>query len=92
VEIRLVLAPPWSTDRITDAGRRKLARAGIAPPAPVRGPRSAVPITLAVSASPPCPRCGSARTDITATFGATACLGLHRCHDCAEPFEAVRPL
>jgi ring-1,2-phenylacetyl-CoA epoxidase subunit PaaD len=34
IEVRTTLSPPWSTDWITDAGRRKLTEAGIAPPAP----------------------------------------------------------
>jgi ring-1,2-phenylacetyl-CoA epoxidase subunit PaaD len=32
VEVRTVLSPPWTTDWITPAGRRKLAASGIAPP------------------------------------------------------------
>ena len=32
VEVRTVLSPAWSTDWISDDGRRKLAEAGIAPP------------------------------------------------------------
>ncbi|NGO73100.1 1,2-phenylacetyl-CoA epoxidase subunit PaaD [Streptomyces boncukensis] len=51
VTVRTVLTPPWSTDDITDSGRRKLAEHGIAPPrragpgepAPAAGP---VPIGL----------------------------------------------
>lgn len=31
-EIRTVLSPPWSTDWISDAGRRALAEHGVAPP------------------------------------------------------------
>jgi ring-1,2-phenylacetyl-CoA epoxidase subunit PaaD len=37
-EVRTVLHPAWSTDWISDAGRRKLADAGIAPP-PTSVPR-----------------------------------------------------
>ena len=38
VEVRIVFSPAWSTDWISEAGRRKLAEAGIAPPgkAPAR--------------------------------------------------------
>ncbi len=38
VDVRTVLSPPWSTDWISEDGRRKLAEAGIAPPGPA-GPR-----------------------------------------------------
>jgi ring-1,2-phenylacetyl-CoA epoxidase subunit PaaD len=92
--IETVLAPPWSSDWITPAGRRKLAAAGIAPPglAPARGP-GPVPLTLA--ARPPavaCPACGSADTERAAAFGATACRDLYRCRACREPFEHVKEI
>ena len=94
VEVRTVLSPAWSTDWITAAGRRKLAAAGIAPPqaAPLRtaGP---VPLTLSTSrAGVACPLCGSADTERTAAFSATACKDLYRCLTCAEPFEHVKEI
>jgi ring-1,2-phenylacetyl-CoA epoxidase subunit PaaD len=90
--IRTSLAPPWSTDWITPDGRRKLAAAGIAPPAPAPATTGPVPLTL--TARPPvgCPRCGSLSTAETARFSGTACKSLHRCSACGEPFEAVKPL
>jgi ring-1,2-phenylacetyl-CoA epoxidase subunit PaaD len=90
VTVRFALAPAWTTDWITAAGHRKLADAGIAPPAPA--PAGPVPITFGHAAAVPCPRCGSAHTMRVAAFGATACKSLHRCLDCAEPFEAMKPL
>jgi len=95
VEVRTVLSPPWSTDWITDAGRRKLAAAGIAPPgaAPRRNATGPVPLTLT---TPPalvtCPACGSDDTQRTAAFSATACKDLYRCRACAEPFEHVKEI
>ena len=41
VEVRVQLAPAWSSDRISAAGRRKLAAAGIVPPGPAPVPGSA---------------------------------------------------
>ena len=93
VEVRQQLAPAWSSDWITEAGRRKLALAGIAPPS--AAPRHSGPVPLTLSqppASAVCPRCGSAHTERTAEFSATACKSLHRCRECGEPFEAVKPL
>lgn len=94
VEVRTVLDPPWSTDWITDEGRRKLAEHGIAPPsaAPER-PSGPVPLMLA----PPsrqafCPHCGSGDTEEVSEFGATACKALRRCRRCAEPFEHVKEM
>jgi ring-1,2-phenylacetyl-CoA epoxidase subunit PaaD len=92
--VRVVIAPPWSSDWITAAGRRKLAAAGIAPPGPA--PRSAsgpVPLTLTVGrADVACPACGSADTALSAAFGATACRDLYRCRACREPFEHVKEI
>ena len=79
VRIRRVLSPPWTTDWITDAGRDKLRRYGIAPPAP--GDR---PIA--------CPRCTSEKTERVSEFGSTACKASYRCLDCLEPFEYFKCL
>jgi ring-1,2-phenylacetyl-CoA epoxidase subunit PaaD len=93
VVVRTQLAPPWSTDWITEAGRDKLRRAGIAPPAPAGRRSGPVPLTLQPTApAVPCPHCGCPETRRTAEFGATACKSLYRCSSCGEPFEAVKPL
>jgi ring-1,2-phenylacetyl-CoA epoxidase subunit PaaD len=94
VEIRTVLDPPWTTDWITPAGRRKLAEHGIAPPGPA--PRRAagpVPLVLAPTRrTVACPRCGSADTEETSRFAATSCKALWRCRACLEPFEYVKEI
>ncbi|HKC27429.1 MAG TPA: 1,2-phenylacetyl-CoA epoxidase subunit PaaD [Jatrophihabitans sp.] len=92
VEVRAQLSPPWTTDWITPAGRRKLAAAGIAPPAPARRTSGPIPVTLEPRRAVTCPHCGSAATVETAAFSATACKALYRCRSCAEPFEAVKSL
>jgi len=94
VEVRTVLSPPWSTDWISEAGRRKLADAGIAPPAlaprPASGP---IPLKLTVSSQRvSCPACGSFDTERTAAFSTTACKDLYRCRGCAAPFEHVKEI
>ena len=94
VRVNVVLRPAWSTDWISADGRRKLAAAGIAPPgtAPRRAP-GPVPLTLTPPArTVACPRCGSADTELTSQFGATACKALHRCLVCREPFEHVKEI
>jgi ring-1,2-phenylacetyl-CoA epoxidase subunit PaaD len=83
--VRTVLAPAWSSDRITEAGRRKLAECGIAPPE--RG--AGRPGLFGVN-QPACPQCGSADTEQISAFGATPCKALHRCLACREPFEAFK--
>jgi ring-1,2-phenylacetyl-CoA epoxidase subunit PaaD len=94
VDVRTVLAPAWSTDWITDAGKRKLAKHGISPPdhAPTH-PAGPIVLTL----TPPrrlihCPLCGSGTTERTSEFGATSCRSLHRCLDCREPFDHVKEI
>ncbi len=94
VRVRTVLAPAWSTDWISDAGRRKLAEAGIAPPgrAPAR-PAGPIPLTLGAPPSPVrCPRCGAPATDELSRFGPTACTALRRCPACREPFEHMKEI
>ena len=93
VDVRTVLAPPWSTDWITAEGRRKLAEAGIAPPgpAPARGP-GPVPLELGAGRRAACPLCGSADTEEISEFGSTACKALRRCRSCREPFEHVKEI
>ncbi|MET7349830.1 MULTISPECIES: 1,2-phenylacetyl-CoA epoxidase subunit PaaD [Streptomyces] len=95
VEIRTVLDPPWTSDWITPAGRRKLTAHGIAPPgAAPRRPAGPVPLVLTTTrrAAVPCPRCGSADTEETSRFAATSCKALWRCRACLEPFEYVKEI
>jgi ring-1,2-phenylacetyl-CoA epoxidase subunit PaaD len=84
VEVRTVLSPPWTTDWITEDGRRRLAGSGIAPP----GVRM---LPLLASGRPvACPHCGSADVEELAGFGSTACKALWRCTSCREPFDYVK--
>lgn len=88
-------APAWTTDWISDAGRRKLRDYGIAPPGPV-DPAAGAPLRLMRlmrrAAPVACPRCGSRDTEPLSAFGATACKSLHRCRACREPFEHFKPI
>jgi ring-1,2-phenylacetyl-CoA epoxidase subunit PaaD len=86
-------APAWTTDWISEDGRRKLRDYGIAPPGPVVAD-GAVPIRLVGrrAATLACPRCGSMHTERLSAFGSTACKSLWRCIACREPFEHFKPL
>jgi ring-1,2-phenylacetyl-CoA epoxidase subunit PaaD len=92
VTINTQLAPPWTTDWITNEGHRKLSANGIAPPSPAPVRSGPIPLTLGPAPSPRCPRCSSSDTRLTAQFSATACKSLHRCNACGEPFEGVKAL
>jgi ring-1,2-phenylacetyl-CoA epoxidase subunit PaaD len=83
--VRTVLAPAWTTDWMSEDGRRKLLAYGIAPP-PSGGGRTALFGRQAVA----CPRCGSGDTEQLAAFGSTACQALWRCRTCLEPFQGFK--
>ena len=85
--VETVLAPAWSTDDITEAGRAKLRAYGIAPPA--RGTRAR---GLCAKETVACPRCGSTDTSKITEFGSTACKALWRCCACREPFDYFKCL
>ena len=94
VDVRTVLTPAWSTDWISDDGRRKLAAGGIAPPGPAPA-RTAGPVPLQLGPTArraSCPLCGSADTVELSGFSATACKALRRCRACGEPFEHVKEI
>ncbi len=78
VAIAQVLAPPWTTDWISDEGRKKLHAYGIAPPVPA-GQREVA-----------CPQCGSTETEEMSRFGSTPCKAQWRCRDCLEPFDLFK--
>jgi ring-1,2-phenylacetyl-CoA epoxidase subunit PaaD len=80
--VTTVLSPPWSSDWITEEGRRKLREHGISPPG------AAVSLTLSAR----CPRCGSLRTRLVSRYGSTACKALFACADCLEPFDHVKEI
>lgn len=99
-QVRIVLAPAWSTDWISPAGREKMRRWGIAPPSPVAASTAdgwqRIQIATkneAINAHPTveCPRCGSANTALVSAYGSTACKALYRCLACAEPFDHFKP-
>ena len=69
---------PWTSDRITDAGRERLAASGFAPPAEPAAVR--------------CPYCQSGRVVMDSAFGSTQCRSLFYCRDCRQPFEAFKPV
>jgi ring-1,2-phenylacetyl-CoA epoxidase subunit PaaD len=88
VDIRVVLDPPWTTDWLTPAARRKLVAAGIAPPTGARRPAPEGVVDLALTVR--CTRCGSPDTEELSRFGSTACKSLWRCRSCGEPFDRFK--
>jgi ring-1,2-phenylacetyl-CoA epoxidase subunit PaaD len=80
--VRTVLSPAWTTDWMSDEGRRKLTAYGIAPPLPASSRRALFGVQQVR-----CPQCGSEETELLSEFGSTACKALWRCKSCREPFD-----
>ncbi len=76
-EVRTVLSPAWTTEWMSEDGRRKLREYGIAPPG------TATEDTVGVT----CPRCGSSNVREISRFGATSCQAQYSCQACLEPFD-----
>ncbi|MEM8654444.1 MAG: 1,2-phenylacetyl-CoA epoxidase subunit PaaD [Pseudomonadota bacterium] len=74
LSLKRQIAPPWTTDWMTDTGKAKLERYGIAPPQAAGGPAR-------------CPHCQSVRVEKISQFGSTPCKAQWRCTDCLEPFD-----
>jgi ring-1,2-phenylacetyl-CoA epoxidase subunit PaaD len=89
VAVETSFATPWTSDRISPAGREKLRRSGFAPP-----PHLALDRALPMLGEAPvrCPYCGSARTTLENVFGPTQCRSIRHCADCRQPFEAFKPI
>ena len=81
-KVRTVLSPAWTTDWMSEEGRRKLHAYGIAPPQ-ASSSRRALFGEQAVA----CPQCGSEKTELLSEFGSTSCKALWRCKACREPFD-----
>ena len=79
VQVEQRLSPAWTTDWMTEAGRKKLFAYGIAPPASTSCGKKTGNIE--------CPQCNSQNVKIISEFGSTACKALYRCQDCKEPFD-----
>jgi ring-1,2-phenylacetyl-CoA epoxidase subunit PaaD len=81
-KVRTVLAPAWTTDWMSDEGRRKLLEYGIAPPSAASSRRGLFGVDQVA-----CPQCGSIDTEVLSEFGSTSCKALWRCKKCREPFD-----
>jgi ring-1,2-phenylacetyl-CoA epoxidase subunit PaaD len=81
-KVRTVLSPAWTTEWMSDEGRRKLRAYGIAPPLPSNSRRA-----LFGEQAVACPQCGSENTELLSEFGSTSCKALWRCKACREPFD-----
>jgi len=87
--IKLVLSPAWTTDWITEKGRKALLDYGIAPPLEAEADKD---VLLGSKKLVGCPQCGSTNTKMVSQFGSTACKAFFQCEDCLEPFDYFKCL
>ena len=95
VRLETRIAPPWTTDWMSDNGKRKLREYGIAPPIGLAAEQGIAvgeigrgrPLPTFAPPRLACPLCGSIRISLTSQFGSTPCKALYRCEDCLEPFD-----
>ncbi len=78
IKITTILSPAWTSDWMTEAGKKKLVEYGIAAP----NKQFDIPTD-----GVPCPLCQSSNTKLISEFGSTACKALYQCSDCKEPFD-----
>lgn len=97
VEVALTYAVPWTSDRISPAGREQLRSSGFAPPPHLRQLTELGQLALRAEpaelpASVVCPYCGSRQTTLENPFGPTLCRAIYHCAACTQPFEAFKPI
>jgi ring-1,2-phenylacetyl-CoA epoxidase subunit PaaD len=87
-EVELVISPAWTTDWMSEAGKRKLEKYGIAPP------QDEADKSVLFGKNPvvPCPQCQSKNTKLVSQFGSTPCKAHYNCLDCQEPFDYFKCL
>ncbi|HPG11701.1 MAG TPA: phenylacetate-CoA oxygenase subunit PaaJ [Chitinophagaceae bacterium] len=85
VKIKKILSPAWTTEWMSEEGKRKLKEYGIAPPNPKQ--QVCDQKYFQANEAVQCPRCNSFHTHRISEFGSTACKSLYQCDDCKEPFD-----
>lgn len=83
IDIQMQLSPAWTTDWMSEAGKRKLKEYGIAPPIAMHNNDE----LFGENHNIQCPQCNSMNTELVSQFGSTSCKALYRCLDCKEPFD-----
>jgi ring-1,2-phenylacetyl-CoA epoxidase subunit PaaD len=86
--INTVISPAWTTDWISEKGRKNLEEYGIAPPQEEVDKR----VLFAEPTVVPCPLCKSKNTKMISLFGSTACKAQYQCNECLEPFDYFKCL
>lgn len=87
ITVKTTFETTWTTDLITEEGRKALLKHGLAPPKQNPGY-----LELDVLSDTPCPYCNSRNTELKSPFGPTLCRSLHYCNNCKQAFEGFKPV
>ncbi|MFY0645058.1 MAG: phenylacetate-CoA oxygenase subunit PaaJ [Bacteroidia bacterium] len=87
VSVETSFETTWTTDLISEEGRKAIQQHGLAPPK-----RNCSSITMEILEETKCPYCGSDNTDLKSPFGPTLCRSLHYCNNCRQAFEGFKPV
>jgi ring-1,2-phenylacetyl-CoA epoxidase subunit PaaD len=87
VQVDLETEMNWTSDRISEIGRRKLEAFGLGAPVQIEGI-----LNLEQIEHVSCPHCGGSNTELRSMFGSTLCRSIHYCLDCKQGFERFKPL
>ncbi|MDA0987385.1 MAG: phenylacetate-CoA oxygenase subunit PaaJ [Bacteroidetes bacterium] len=85
-EIITNLSPAWTTDWMTDEGKKKLIESGITPPQ-----KNFNSIEFKLNKIN-CPYCNSVKTILKSEFGSTACKSFYFCENCLTPFDYFKSI
>lgn len=87
IDVKTTFDTQWTTDLITEEGRKALLKHGLAPPVRHEGA-----LDLEVLSDTACPYCNSRNTELKSPFGPTLCRSLHYCNNCMQAFEGFKPV
>lgn len=87
IDVQVNLDTTWSSNRITEEGKKRLLEHGLAPPPHFEGV-----LELEVLNNLACPFCGSHNTTLQSPFGPTLCRSIHYCNTCLQAFEGFKPI
>lgn len=87
VNVIVDYSTPWSSNRVTDDGRKALHTHGLALPMKFEGD-----FEPEIMLNAQCPFCGSSNTRLISPFGPTLCRALYTCNSCSQGFEQFKPV
>lgn len=86
-EVNVTFKKHWSSNYITEVGRKALKDFGLAPP-----PKYDIVVDIDILEQTPCPFCDSTDTELKTPFGPTLCRAMHYCNTCKQAFEQFKPV